>query len=630
MLHDYNDERTIMFLPLRPLVCGLTTVVVLTACGGNSKPSENESAFASASRSLLLTANDIDCPNGGILVETGIDENGNGSLEDTEVDNVEKVCNGADGRDGLSALVNQMAESAGDNCAFGGVRFDVGIDSDHSGFLESAEVSSTEFICEAQNPLSDNARLDGIRLSAGQLDQPFQSSQLNYTTTVNYLTTRLKITTFSEDEAASSITIAGQVTETGSASDWINLSEGDNPVEIIVTAEDGSTTRSYDLTITRNDMQNSVKKLLAADGEVGDLIGYSISLSGDSLVVGASGDDDNGSASGSAYIFTRNNGLWRQQAKLTALDGAANDHFGFSVSLLGDGLAVGAYGDDDDGNSSGSAYLFTRSNGVWSQQAKLTAADGAADNYFGYSVSLSDDGLAVGASGDEDESGSTYLFTRSNGVWSQQTKLTATDGGASGRFGTSVSLWGESLAVGAYYEDNGAGSGSTYVFTRSNEVWSLQAKLTAIDSAASDYFGRSVSLSGDSLAIGAYGDDDNGSASGSAYLFIRSNGVWSQQGKVTAADGAEGDQFGYSVSLSGDNLGVGAYGDDDNGESSGSAYLFTRNNGVWSQQSKLTADDCAAIDQFGISISLSGDSLAVAANGDDDNGNASGSAYVFD
>ena len=630
MLHDYNDERTIMFLPLRPLVCGLTTVVVLTACGGNSKPSENESASVSVSRSLLLTANDIDCPNGGILVETGIDENGNGSLEDTEVDNVEKVCNGADGRDGLSALVNQMAESAGDNCAFGGVRFDVGIDSDHSGFLESAEVSSTEFICEAQNPLSDNARLDGIRLSAGQLDQPFQSSQLNYTTTVNYLTTRLKITTFSEDEAASSITIAGQVTETGSASDWINLSEGDNPVEIIVTAEDGSTTRSYDLTITRNDMQNSVKKLLAADGEVGDLIGYSISLSGDSLVVGASGDDDNGSASGSAYIFTRNNGLWRQQAKLTALDGAANDHFGFSVSLLGDGLAVGAYGDDDDGNSSGSAYLFTRSNGVWSQQAKLTAADGAADNYFGYSVSLSDDGLAVGASGDEDESGSTYLFTRSNGVWSQQTKLTATDGGASGRFGTSVSLWGESLAVGAYYEDNGAGSGSTYVFTRSNEVWSLQAKLTAIDSAASDYFGRSVSLSGDSLAIGAYGDDDNGSASGSAYLFIRSNGVWSQQGKVTAADGAEGDQFGYSVSLSGDNLGVGAYGDDDNGESSGSAYLFTRNNGVWSQQSKLTADDGAAIDQFGISISLSGDSLAVAANGDDDNGNASGSAYVFD
>ena len=215
-------------------------------------------------------------------------------------------------------------------------------------------------------------------------------------------------------------------------------------------------------------------------------------------------------------------------------------------------------------------------------------------------------------------------------MWSQQTKLTATDGGASGRFGTSVSLWGESLAVGAYYEDNGAGSGSTYVFTRSNEVWSLQAKLTAIDSAASDYFGRSVSLSGDSLAIGAYGDDDNGSASGSAYLFIRSNGVWSQQGKVTAADGAEGDQFGYSVSLSGDNLGVGAYGDDDNGESSGSAYLFTRNNGVWSQQSKLTADDGAAIDQFGISISLSGDSLAVAANGDDDNGNASGSAYVFD
>ena len=627
-----------MFLPLRPLVCGLTTVVVLTACGGdNSKPSESGSA--SASRSLLLTVNDIDCPNGGILVETGIDENGNGSLEDSEVDNVEKVCNGVDGSDGadgsngvngLSALVNQVAEPVGGNCAFGGVRFDVGIDSDNSGVLESVEVSSIEFICETQNPLSDNARLDGIQLSAGQLDQPFQSSQLNYTTTVNYLTTRLKVTAFSENEAASSITVAGLATATGNASNWISLSEGDNLVEIIVTAQDGFTTRSYSLAITRNDMQNAIKKLLATDGAVGDQIGWSISLSGDSLAVGAPSVDDQGSASGAAYIFTRNNGVWRQQAKLTALDDAANDHFGRSVSLLGDGLAVGAYGDDDNGNSSGSAYLFTRSNGVWSQQAKVMATDGAADDYFGYSVSLFGDGLAVGASGDEDESGSAYLFTRSNGVWSQQAKLTAIDGAASGRFGTSVSLWGESLAVGAYYEDNGAGSGSTYVFTRSNGVWSQQAKLTATDSAASDYFGRSVSLSDNSLAIGAYGDDDNGSASGSAYLFIRSNGVWSQQGKVTAADGAEGDQFGYSVSLSGDSLGVGAYGDDDNGESSGSAYLFTRNNGVWSQQAKLTADDGAAIDQFGISISLSGDSLAVAANGDDDNGNASGSAYVFD
>ena len=628
-----------MYSNLRPLIYGLTTVLVLTACGSDSSE-PSASKFTSTSRTLLLTENDIDCPNGGILVETGIDENGNGSLENEEVDNIQKVCNGSNGLDGtdgsngtngLSALVNQTAEPAGNNCAFGGVRFDVGIDSDNNGVLDSAEVSSTEFICESQNPLSDNARLDGIQLSAGQMDQPFQSSQLNYTTTVNYLTTRLKITVFSEDEAASSITIAGQATATGSASDWINLSEGDNQVEITVTAEDELTARTYNLIITKMGMQSSIQKLIAAAGAAGDRFGYSISLSGDRLAVGAPYDGGNGTYSGSVYIFTRSNEVWSQQAKLTAADGAAFDHFGISVSLSGDSLAIGAYKDDDNANASGSTYVFIRTGGVWSQQAKVTAQDGEGSDWFGYSVSLSGDSLAVGAYNDDDNgsnSGSAYLFTRSGGTWSQQTKLTATDGAAGDYFGYRVSLSGDSLAVGAYYDDDrGSNSGSAYVFIRDNGVWSEQAKVTAADGAASDNFGYRISLSGDSLAVGVWRDDDNGSNSGSAYVFTRNNGEWSQQSKLTAADGAASDQFGYSVSLSGDSLAVGANGDD---SYSGSAYLFTRDNGVWSQQAKLTADDGAPGDAFGICVSLWGDSLAVGATGNDDNGSLSGSAYVFD
>jgi hypothetical protein len=129
--------------------------------------------------------------------------------------------------------------------------------------------------------------------------------------------------------------------------------------------------------------------------------------------------------------------------------------------------------------------------------------------------------------------------------------------------------------VGAYFDDDiGTDSGSAYVFTRGGGVWTQQAKLTAADGAASDLFGYSLSLSGDTLAVGAYGDDDNGSASGSAYVFTRSGGVWTQQAKLTAGDGAASDYFGYSLSLSGDSLAVGAYLDDDNGTDSGSAYVF--------------------------------------------------------
>ncbi|HOR97207.1 MAG TPA: FG-GAP repeat protein [Kiritimatiellia bacterium] len=374
-------------------------------------------------------------------------------------------------------------------------------------------------------------------------------------------------------------------------------------------------------------------KLTADDGTALDYFGYSVALAGDTALVGAYQDDDKGDNSGSAYVFTRSGTTWTRQAKLTANDGSDSDWFGYSVAISGDTALVGAYGDDDKVSNSGSAYVFTRSGSVWTQQAKLTAADGAAGDCFGYSVALSGDTALVGAYQDDDKgsnSGSAYVFTRDGTTWSQQAKLIADDGEVGDWFGTSVALHGDTALVGAYRDDDdGNDSGSAYVFTRSDTNWIQQAKLTANDGAEMDYFGYSVALAGDTALVGAYADDDKGSISGSAYVFTRSGSTWTQQAKLTAADGAAGDCFGWSVALSGDTALVGAYADDDNGVNSGSAFVFTRDGTTWNQQAKLTAGESAAGDNFGTSVALSGDTVLIGAYKDDDKGTDSGSAYVF-
>jgi len=376
------------------------------------------------------------------------------------------------------------------------------------------------------------------------------------------------------------------------------------------------------------------QKLLAPDGADGDWFGYSVSISGDYAIVGAYGDDDKGSNSGSAYIFKRDGTSWSQQQKLTAPDGAAGDLFGYSVSISGDYAIVGAFYDDDKGSNSGSSYIFKRDGTGWSQQTKLLASDGAANDHFGESVSISGDYAIVGAEGDDDKgsnSGSAYIFKRDGTGWSQQQKLTASDGAAGDFFGASVSISGDLAIVGAVWDDDkGANSGSAYIFRWDGTSWSQQQKLLPSDGAAEDWFGSSVSISGDLAIVGAESDDDKGSYSGSAYIFRWDGTAWVQQQKLTASDGATYDNFGYSVSISGDLAIVGAHGDDDKGDFSGSAYIFKRNGTSWSQQQKLTASDGAAGDFFGDSVSISGDYATVGAVWDDDKGSDSGSAYVFE
>ena len=363
--------------------------------------------------------------------------------------------------------------------------------------------------------------------------------------------------------------------------------------------------------------QNEIQKLLASAGAARGQFGISVAVDGDTAVIGVSADDDNGGDSGSAYVFTRDAGVWTEQQKLAASDGAAGDLFGVSVAVDGDTAVIGALFDDDNGNNSGSAYVFTRSGTAWTQQAKLIASDGAAHDVFGESVAVDGDTAVIGARLDDDNgvaSGSAYVFIRSGTTWAQQAKLAAGDAAALDRFGLSVAVDADTAVIGAHLDDdNGGASGSAYVFTRSGTAWTQQQKLTASDGAASDFFGISVAMDADTAVIGASGRDDNGTGSGSAYAFTRIGGMWSEQAKLTASDGAALDRFGFSVAVDADTAVIGARLDDDRGTDSGSAYVFTRSAGMWSEEAKLTPGDAEAFDRFGFSVAVDGDTAVIGA-----------------
>jgi uncharacterized repeat protein (TIGR01451 family) len=381
------------------------------------------------------------------------------------------------------------------------------------------------------------------------------------------------------------------------------------------------------------------ERLVASDAGYGDRLGHSVALSGDTVVAGARLDDVLGSFdAGSAYVFVRSGSVWTEQQKLVAsVSGAAFELFGSSVSVYGDTAVIGAERDATSGGmDAGAAYVFVRSGSVWTGQQKLVASDGDAGSFFGDSVSISGDTLVVGAplaTTPGGSAGAAYVFVRSGSVWTQQQKLVASDGESGDFFGASVAISGDTVVVGAYRDANAGGfdAGAAYVFVRSGTTWSQQQKVTAADGAAFDDFGFSVSISGSRFVVGAYQDDNAGGANaGSAYVFVGFGGTWAQEQKLVASDGAAVDFFGYSVSISGDTVLAGAFADDTvGGTDGGSAYVFVRSGIVWGEQQKLLPSDPAADDYFGRAVSVSGDVAVVGASFDDAGAPDSGSAYVF-
>jgi hypothetical protein len=468
----------------------------------------------------------------------------------------------------------------------------------------------------------------------------------------------------------------------------------------------GGCTNSAPLTVS-GFITNAIGYLKASTPGTGDLFGVAAALSndGNTLAVGAIGEGNVVPNSGAAYVFTRSEGSWNQQAYLKASNPGSGDDFGVSIALSGDGntLAVGAYHEDsnatgingnqadDSASDAGAAYVFTRSAGVWSQQAYLKASNTGAGDVFGVAVTLSNDGntLAVGGYRDDSnatgingnqtdnsatDSGAAYVFTRSAGVWSQQAYLKASNTGAGDLFGSWLYLSGDgaTLAIGARFEDSNAtgingnqadnsavDSGAVYVFIRSAGAWSQQAYLKASNTGAGDLFGAMVALSndGNTLAVGARQEasnatgingnqaDNSASTAGAVYVFIRNGGTWSQEVYLKASNNQAGDFFGIRVALSSDGniLAVGASDEDSktigiNGNQAdnsatdaGAAYVFTRSAGVWSQQAYLKPSNTGAGNFFGDWLTLSADGKTLAAGATNESGVVplSGAVYVY-
>ncbi|UCD74431.1 MAG: hypothetical protein JSV91_11645 [Phycisphaerales bacterium] len=377
-----------------------------------------------------------------------------------------------------------------------------------------------------------------------------------------------------------------------------------------------------------------MNKLLASEVQAEACFGRAVAIAGGVAVAGAVGVDDNGTDAGAAYVFRYNGLKWVEEAKLLASDGAAGDDFGVSVAADADVIIVGADWDDDNGTDSGSAYVYRYDGSAWVEEAKLLPSDGEPDEAFGHSVAV-DGGVAIiGAHRDDDNgeySGSAYVFRYDGSAWVEEAKLLPAGGSASDVFGWSVDISGGVAIGSASWDDEvGVNAGAAYIFRYDGSSWLEDAKLTASDGEAEDFFGWCVSISSDAAIVGASYSDDFGTKSGSAYIYrYDPDAAGWVESKILPTDGTASDRFGHAVSIDGDAAVVGAFGDGDSGGNSGSAYAFVYDGSQWIQQVKFLAVDGAEQDKFGQAVAVSGDAAIIGACWDDDGATDNGSAYIF-
>ena len=455
------------------------------------------------------------------------------------------------------------------------------------------------------------------------------------------------------------------------------------------------------LPVAQDPAPQAATYLKASNAGASDQFGWAIALDGDTLVVGAPEEDSVATGvnsnqfadfntldnRGAVYVFVRSGGIWVQQAYIKPLVHDAQDNFGRSVAISGNTLVVGAPSEgsgirtnpaDNSAPGSGAAYVFVRDGTSWTQQAYLKASTIGTNANFGSSVAISGETLAVGAPLDAG-AGAVFVFARQAGAWMEQAVVRGSNTGAGDRFGISVALSADTLAVGATGEDNNAigvspahpennlrsESGAAYVFTRSGTTWSQQAHIKASNPDGLDEFGWAVALSGDTLAVsskeersaavGINGNQTDNTAvdAGAVYVFVRAGTVWTQQAYVKASNTEAGDAFGSSVALADDTLAVGASFEssaarglngnqaDNTRNDAGAVYVYARTGTTWSQRAYVKATNTDAADAFG-TIAISGQTLAVGAigesssatgiNGNQSNNSApsSGAVYVFD
>lgn len=384
--------------------------------------------------------------------------------------------------------------------------------------------------------------------------------------------------------------------------------------------------------------------------EFGDWLGYAVAISGDTMVVGASGEasgtgdplDNSADTAGAAYVYVKNGGDWQFEAYLKPHNPGSADQFGYAVDISGDTIVVGALHEDtaaqgpfhagsfpnsNSDHASGAAYVFVRDNGAWTQQAMLKATNSDGGHYFGADVVIEGDTIVVGARGESSDS----------------------------------------TGVNGSQENSGAGgSGAAYVFVRNAGIWALEAYLKASNAEGGDNFGRGLAISGDTVAVGAFSEDGgttgvNGDESdntadraGAVYIFVRNGATWTQEAYIKASNTDPGDQFGGFLSLHNDTLAVGSTeekssatginppGGNNSFNDAGAAYVFVRDGTTWSEQAYIKASNTHPNDLFGAGVGVYGDLLLVGApredssatgiDGDQSSAAAmdSGAAYLFE
>jgi len=370
-------------------------------------------------------------------------------------------------------------------------------------------------------------------------------------------------------------------------------------------------------------------KVKAPDDDTGPIgFGSALALSGETLLVGAPDGD-------AAYAFVRSDVNWKRQAKLVPADGITGNRFGSSVSVSGDQAAVGAPGESSAATTTGSTYVFLRTGTAWTQQAKLQPTDLLAGDSFGQALAIADGVLIAGAWGDDVGSvagqGSVRLFTGAGTSWAEQAPFTFKQGGPTqDHFGHSVALYGNTALIGVPDDDIGANldQGSAYVFVRSGEAWTQQARLKVADGKAQSYFGKAVALYEDTALIGAYNAKIDYASQGSAYVFTRSGSTWTQQARLIPISASENDQFGSAVSLEGDTALVAANRTKSDYYRQGTGYVFARSGTGWTEQARL--DNLEGPAHMGCSTALSGDTALIGSCENSTDSDAPASvAYAF-
>jgi hypothetical protein len=557
-------------------------------------------------------------------------------------------------------------------------------------------------------PPSSNAKLSALVVSAGEIQPTFDPDTHLYFVPPAFLETLTTVTATTQDPGATLEAEVGsggftQTLTSGVESTPFPLSSTSGGIRVTVTAADGVTDEDYLVEILLNVPTTPEVYVKASNTGSLDTFGTSVAISGNTVAVGApfeasgasgiDGDqsDDSKGGAGAVYVFVKTDGEWSQQAYVKASNPDVGDWFGNAVALDGDTLVVGAPFesspstgiDGPQGNgaaSSGAVYVFVRTGTTWSQQAYIKASNTDAGDLFGTSVDLDGDTLVVGATGEAslaagvngDQSndlaagaGAVYVFTRSGTTWTQQAYVKASNTQGSDRFGASVSVSRDFLAVGAPDEDSDAegingnqvsdlspSSGAVYVFSRTGTEWEQSAYVKASNTGPGDQFGLAVGIvskalvfdtisfslntlvvgapheSSNAQGIGGVQDNDLSPNSGAAYVFTSTSffglAIWEQDEYVKASNAQAQDLFGSSVAVVHGRFLVGATMEDSdaggvNGDEtndlavdSGALYTFVEDSG-WTQDGYVKATNARTGDQFGFSCAIDFGTIVVGA-----------------